>query len=62
MVNGFVVGATIIDGGYGYTNTPAVRFIGGGGGGAQAVAVVSNGMVIAVNVMAAGFGYTSTPT
>ena len=62
VVNGFVVGATIIDGGYGYTNTPAVRFIGEGGSGAQAVAVVSNGMVIAVNVVAAGFGYTSTPT
>jgi YidC/Oxa1 family membrane protein insertase len=40
VVNGFVVGATFIDGGYGYTNTPAVRFIGGGGSGAQAIRVV----------------------
>ena len=61
VVNGFVVGATITDGGYGYTNTPAVRIIGGGGSGAQAVAVVSNGVVIAVNVLDAGSGYTSTP-
>ena len=55
VVNGFVVGATITDGGYGYTNTPTVRIIGGGGSGAQAVAVVSNGVVTAVNVLDAGF-------
>ena len=60
VVNGFVVGATITDGGYGYTNTPIVKIIGGGGSGAQAVAVVSNGVVIAVNVLDAGSGYTST--
>ena len=58
---GFVVAATISDGGYGYTNTPTVRIIGGGGSGAQAVAVVSNGVVIAVNVLTAGSGYTNTP-
>ena len=61
VVNGFVVGATITDGGSGYTNTPAVKIIGGGGSGAQAVAVVSNGVVIAVNFLDAGSGYTSTP-
>ncbi len=31
LVDGFVVAATLTDGGYGYTNTPLVRFIGGGG-------------------------------
>ncbi|MCX6925455.1 MAG: immunoglobulin domain-containing protein, partial [Verrucomicrobia bacterium] len=61
MVNDFVVGVTITDGGYGYTNTPTVRIVGGGGNGAQAVAVVSNGVVIAINILDAGFGYTSTP-
>jgi hypothetical protein len=61
LTNGFVVAATITDGGYGYTNTPTVKIIGGGGSGAQAVAVVSNGVVIAVNFLAAGSGYTSTP-
>jgi hypothetical protein len=61
VVNDFVVGATINDGGWGYTNTPAVRIIGGGGSGAQAVAVVSNGVVIAVNVLDAGSGYTNAP-
>ena len=61
LVNDFVVGATITDGGYGYTNTPTVSIIGGGGSGAQAVAVVSNGVVIAVNVLDAGDGYTNPP-
>jgi Concanavalin A-like lectin/glucanases superfamily/Immunoglobulin domain len=58
---GFVVAANITNGGYGYTNTPLVRFIGGGGSGAQAVAVVSNGVVVAVNVLDAGYGYTNAP-
>jgi hypothetical protein len=61
VVNGLVVGATIADEGLGYTNTPTVRIIGGGGSGAQAVAVVSNAVVVAVNVMAAGSGYTDAP-
>ena len=56
-----MIGVSIVDGGYGYTNTPNVRFIGGGGSGAQAVAVVSNGVVTAVNVMNTGSGYTNAP-
>jgi hypothetical protein len=61
VVNDFVVGATITDNGIGYTNTPMVRIIGGGGAGAQMSATVSNGMVIALNPASAGFGYTNTP-
>jgi hypothetical protein len=61
LENGFVVGATITDGGFGYTNTPTVRIIGGGGAGAQAVAVVSNEVVIAIDVLDAGSDYTNTP-
>ena len=57
----FFVGATISDSGYGYTNIPSIRIIGGGGSGAQAVAVVSNGVVVAINVINAGSGYTSAP-
>jgi hypothetical protein len=57
----FVVGATMTDGGYGYTNTPIVKIIGGGGSGAQAVAVVSNEVVIAVHFLDAGSGYSSMP-
>jgi hypothetical protein len=61
VLNGFIVGATITDRGFGYTNTPAVRFFSGGGSGAQAVSVVSNGAVVAVNVLSAGSGYSGTP-
>ena len=60
-MNGFVIGATILDGGSGYTNTPTVRFFEGGGNGAQAVAVVSNGVVTALDMLDAGYGYTSQP-
>jgi hypothetical protein len=59
--NGFVVDATVTDSGCGYTNTPAVRIIGGGGTGAQAVAVITNGFVVAVNILAAGSSYSDTP-
>jgi len=58
VVNGFVVGVNITDGGCGYTNTPTVRIIGNGSG-AQAEAVVSNAVVTAVNVLVAGSGYTT---
>jgi hypothetical protein len=61
IVNGFVVGVNLSYPGNGYTNPPLVRFIGGGGIGAEAIAVVSNGMVTAVNVINAGYGYTDTP-
>ncbi|HEV2438381.1 MAG TPA: LamG-like jellyroll fold domain-containing protein [Verrucomicrobiae bacterium] len=57
----FVVGVNIVDGGAGYTNTPLVHFYGGGGSGAQAVAVVSNGVVVAINMTSAGTGYTNAP-
>ncbi len=61
VVNGFVVGVNVINTGFGYTNTPAVRFLGGGGNGAVARAVVSNGVVVAVNIDNTGRGYTNTP-
>jgi len=60
--DGFVVAATITDGGCGYTNTPSVLIVGGGGTGATATAVVSNGVVVGVTITDAGIGYTSTPT
>jgi hypothetical protein len=61
LANGFVVGVTISNHGWGYTNTPVVKIIGGGGSGAQAVAVVSNGQLVAINILDAGSGYTNTP-
>jgi hypothetical protein len=62
MFNGFVVDATITDGGCGYTNAPLVKIVGGGGSGAVATATVSNGVVVRITISNAGSGYTSTPT
>jgi hypothetical protein len=56
-----VVEVNVTDTGAGYTNAPLVRFIGGGGSGAQAVAVISNGVVVAIDITNPGSGYTNTP-
>jgi hypothetical protein len=61
IVNGFVVGITITDPGYGYTNAPVVEIAGGGGHGATAVAQVANGMVTGITITDAGIGYTDAP-
>jgi sugar lactone lactonase YvrE len=61
VVNGFVVGAIITDGGCGYTNAPAVLLQGGGGTGATAAAVVNNGVVVNIIITDAGIGYTNAP-
>lgn len=61
VVNGFVVGATVTDGGSGYTNAPSVTFSGGGGSGATARATVVDGMVTAITILNPGIGYASTP-
>jgi hypothetical protein len=62
VVNGFVIGATVTDGGNGYTNTPSVTITGGGGTGATAKATVVNGVVTTITMLTTGSGYTSTPT
>ncbi|MDA7620976.1 LamG domain-containing protein, partial [Verrucomicrobia bacterium] len=62
VVNGFIVGAEIIDGGYGYTSNPDVTITGEGGFGAIATATVSAGQVIKINIQNPGFGYTGNPT
>ncbi len=61
VVNGFVVGITVVDGGSGYTTPPPVTISGGGGSGATAIATLSNGSVSQINVTATGGGYTGTP-
>lgn len=62
VVNGFVVGATITDAGYGYVENPAVTITGGGGTGAKATATQFNGVVTSITITNPGSGYTSTPT
>lgn len=59
--NGFVVEATITEGGCGYTEPPVVRITGGGGTGATATATIKDGVVTAINIVSAGSGYTGTP-
>jgi hypothetical protein len=62
IVNGFVVGATITDGGYGYVENPVVTISGGGGTGAKATATQFNGVVTRITITNPGIGYTSAPT
>ncbi len=63
IINGFVVGVTITDGGFGYTNSPAVVFSGGGGTGATATSAIdTNGSVTSITVLNPGHGYTTAPT
>ena len=75
LVSGFVVcndnvnpnrksvqSANLINPGYGYTTTPLVRFIGGGGAGAAATATIGNGVIGVVTVTSGGSGYITSPT
>jgi hypothetical protein len=62
VVNGYVVGVDVYKGGWGYTNAPAVRLIGGGGSGAKATATINNnGVVTSIKVTAVGSGYLGAP-
>jgi hypothetical protein len=61
IASGLVTGITVVDGGCGYTNTPAVLILGGGGSGAAAFATISNGVVTSITLTNGGNGYTSIP-
>ena len=62
LINGFVTGVNITDGGHGYEGViPPVTFIGGGGTGAKGIAIVSNGVVTGISMTASGSGYTKAP-
>ncbi len=57
VINGFIVGATLTDGGCGYTNPPAIVFSGLGGTGATAYVQISNGSVTNIVITCTGSGY-----
>ncbi len=57
--NGFVVGATVRQGGGYYLTAPAVQILDGSGSGATATAVVTAGAVTAVNILTPGSGYSA---
>lgn len=61
-INGFVYGAVVTNGGFGYGNIPNVSFVGGGGSGAAGYGTVSNGVLIGITVTNAGEGYASLPS
>jgi len=48
--------------GYGYTTPPGVRFIGGGGNGAAAIATIGDGIVGVINITDSGSGYILPPS
>jgi hypothetical protein len=52
----------LINAGYGYTVTPGVRFVGGGGRGATATATIGDGIVGIITVTNSGSGYVTPPT
>jgi hypothetical protein len=58
---GFVIGATITNGGSGYTSPPAVT-ITGLGSGAAATATLSGGVVTGITITSAGSGYNGGAT
>lgn len=58
LANGKV---TVVDGGAGYSSTPSVTISGGGGTGANAIAVLSTGVVQSVIIDSPGSGYTGQP-
>ena len=57
----FVYGAVVTNGGFGYGNIPGINFEGGGGSGAGGFATVSNGVLTGITVTNAGYGYTNPP-
>ncbi len=57
-----VQGVEIVNSGYGYTVAPNIAFIGGGGSGVAATAVIGDGIVGVVTITNGGSGYFSPPT
>jgi hypothetical protein len=61
-IKGVVSEVSVTRGGTGYTSAPAIQFTGGGGSGAEAVAVIKDGAVARIVITDGGAGYTSAPT
>ena len=62
VVNGFVVGAIIADGGSGYVTAASVSIVRGGGTNATAIASISSsGVVTNITITGNGTGYTTAP-
>jgi hypothetical protein len=57
-----VQGVELSNPGSGYTSSPGIVFIGGGGVGAAATAVIGDGLVGIVTITNGGSGYTTSPS
>lgn len=57
VVNGFVVGVEVAEGGQGYTRAPEVT-VSGPGNGAEVLAKIAYGRVTSIDVISAGAGYS----
>ena len=57
-----ITSVTVVGGGTGYTTTPTLTVVGGGGAGAILSAVISGGSITSVTVSNGGTGYTSVPS
>ena len=62
VMDGFIREVDIVTGGVGYTDVPSVNFVGGGGTGAIATAILQLGSVSKVMVNNLGQDYTTPPT
>ena len=62
QVNGSIDSIDVTAGGSGYTDSPLVSIVGGGGSGASATAIITKGVVSRVLINNGGTGYTSQPT
>jgi hypothetical protein len=62
ILNGFVTGATLLDGGCGYSSPPVVIISGTGGSGAAGYAETSNGTVTNIAITSTGYGYPTNAT
>ncbi|MDC0266664.1 hypothetical protein OAK83_01630 [bacterium] len=61
IVNGFLVGLNVIEGGHGYESAPNVEVIGGSGDGATVEAFIDEGKVLRLEIISTGSGYTTEP-
>jgi hypothetical protein len=57
-----VQGVEVTNPGFGYTESPKVVFVGGGGKGAEAIATIADGVVGIITITDSGSGYINPPT
>jgi hypothetical protein len=59
--DGIVGTINITDGGFGYSSSPTINFVGLSSVSAEAVSIISNGSISEIKIINAGLGYTEPP-